>query len=140
MLQKRLFLILQIAAVCVFLGRAWQHLFWDAPFRTLLWDEGWMKGIIQGVFKMDWQTYVRSAAVDQGIQTAIRITGIFYVLGALAAIFINQLKRWAYYILYIGAIALMFLAFLEFKERFFFLDNFGVFPSIFDSCLFGCFT
>ena len=124
LLQKRLLLILQIATVCVFLGRAWQHLYWDAPFRTLLWDEGWMKGIVEGWFNMAWQDYVRSAAVDQGIQTAIRITGIFYILCALAAIFINQLKRWAYPLLYLGAFALFFLAFLECKERFFFLAQF----------------
>lgn len=123
-MPKRLFLILQIATVCVFLGRAWQHLYWDAPFRTLLWDEGWMKGIIEGLFNMPWQEYVRSPVVDQGIQTSVRITGIFYLLCAGVAIFINQLKRWAYPILYLGAFALLFLAFLECKERFFFLAQF----------------
>lgn len=124
MLSKRLFIILQIAAIGVFLGRAWQHLYWDAPFRTLLWDERWMKGIIEGIFNLDWQDYVRSAKVDRGIQLSIRITGGFYILCAIAAIFIDRLKKWAYTILYIGSAALFLLAFLECKERFFFLAQF----------------
>lgn len=123
-LLKRLFLILQIAVVCLFLGRAWQHLFWDAPYRTLLWDEQWMKSIVQGLLQMDWQTYVRSPQVDQAIQNTIRITGVFYLLCAVAAIAINQLKKWAYRVLYLGSFSLVFLAFLESKEHFFYLGQF----------------
>lgn len=124
LLSKRLFLILQIAAIGVFLGRAWQHLFWDAPFRTLLWDEQWMKGIVEGLFQMNWQDYVRSPQVDQGIQNSIRIFGIGYLVCALAALLINYLKKWAYPILYLGSFGLLFLAFLEWKEKFYYLGQF----------------
>lgn len=121
---KRLFLLLQIAVVTVFLGRAWQHLYWDAPYRTLLWDEVWMKPIIQLFFSMEWEDYVTSMAIDRVIQHFIRATGAFYVLAALAAIFINQRRRIATAILWLGALSLLLLAALYSKEKFFHLGQF----------------
>lgn len=118
------FLWLQIAVVAVFLGRAWQHLYWDAPYRVLLWDEDWMKPIVQGIFGISWEAYVTNLKVDQVIQNFIRITGIFYVFVALAAIFILRLKKMAVGMLWMGAISLAFLAMLYAKDRFFQIPQF----------------
>ena len=121
---KHLFLIVQIAVVCVFLGRAWQHLFWDAPLRTLLWDEKWMRFLVEGVFGYEWEVYVKSSLVDQNIQAIIRSMGYLYFGGALAAIFIRRAGKAAIWLLYIGGILLIFLAFLYWKEKFFHLGQF----------------
>lgn len=118
------FLLLQIAVVAVFVGRAWQHLYWDAPYRVLLWDEDWMKPIIEGVFEISWEKYVTNLNIDQGIQYFIRFTGGYYVLGAVAAIFIQKFKKIAIVILWIGASSLAFLAFLYAKDRFFQVQQF----------------
>lgn len=121
---KRLFWILQIAVVAVFLGRAWQHLYWDAPYRVLLWDEDWIKPIVQGIFGMPWEDYVTSLSIDKGIQIFIRLTGVFYLICALAAIFIQRWKRVARILLWIGALSLIFLAALYCKDKFFHLGQF----------------
>lgn len=121
---KRLFLLLQIAVVAVFLGRAWQHLYWDAPYRVLLWDEDWMKPIIEGIFGISWEDYVTNLNIDKGIQQFIRIAGGFYVLCAFAAIFIQKFKKISIVLLWIGAGSLAFLAFLYAKDRFFQIPQF----------------
>ncbi len=114
-----LFLILQIATVAVFLGRAWQHLYWDAPYRVLLWDESWMRPIIEGIFQTKWEDYVTNLDVDKGIQTFIRCTGGFYVLCAIMAMLIQKFKKVAIIILWMGAASLFLLASLYAKDRFF---------------------
>ncbi|MEZ5044412.1 MAG: hypothetical protein R2828_31250 [Saprospiraceae bacterium] len=117
-------LILQIAAISVFWGRAWQHWFWDAPYRSLLWDERWMSGIIEGLFGMDWEDYVTSSRVDAGIQTWIKVTGVVYFLAGLSAIFIRQWGRIAKVFIFLGGINLILLSVLYFKERFFAFGQF----------------
>jgi len=117
------FFLLQVAAVCVFLGRAWQHLRFDAPYRTLLWDERWMKGIV-ATFGMDWSDYVTSPQVDGAIDAFTRGMGWFYVLCALCAIALPRLGRPASWIVTAGGVGLVFLAFLFTKEKFFFAGEF----------------
>jgi hypothetical protein len=120
----KLFILLQIAVVAVFLGRAWQHLYWEAPYRVLLWDEDWMKPVVEGILGWKWEDYVTSARVDQNIQIFIRGTGVFYLICAFAAIFIRQWKRIATIILWLGSFSLIFLAALYCKDKFFHLGQF----------------
>ena len=122
--QNIALILIQAATVAVFAGRAWQHLFWDAPFRTLLWDEGWMKGIVKGVFGMQWQNYITSMEVDSAIQSAIKGTGVFYLFCALLALFIRKLPKWLGKVLLLGALSLLILAALYCKEKFFSLGQF----------------
>ena len=118
--QKNILLILlQVATVAVFAGRAWQHLFWDAPFRTLLWDEAWMKGIVEAWFGMTWQSYITSMETDTTIQVLVKGTGVFYVICALLALFIRLVPKWLGKILLLGALSLLLLAALYCKEKFF---------------------
>ncbi len=118
------FLFVQIATVAVFLGRAWQHLYWDAPYRALLWDEQWMRPVLEGVLGWNWQTYVTNLANDAIIQKSIQGIGILYLLAAIAAAGIHRWGRPAIVLLHIGAYGLVFLAFLYMKERFFHLGQF----------------
>jgi|APTNR8051073442_1049403.scaffolds.fasta_scaffold00134_53 hypothetical protein len=115
--------LLQVAAVCVFAGRAWQHLRFDAPYRTLLWDERWMKNIV-AAFGMDWSDYVTSPGVDAAIDAFTRGMGWFYLLCALCAAAIHRLGRPASWIVTAGGVMLVFLAFLYTKEKFFFAGEF----------------
>ncbi len=122
--SKRFFLIIQLATVSVFLGRAWQHWRWDAPFRTLLWDEQWMSPIISGLFGWNWIEYIQNPAVDQFIQGSIRGVGVLYFLCALAALGIKKLPRISRIVLWMGAFSLILLALLYCKERFFSVGQF----------------
>lgn len=123
-LDSRLFFWLQIGVVTLFLGRAWQYLYWDAPYRVLLWDENWMRPIIESIFNLSWESYVTNLKIDQGIQNFIRATGILFLIAAFAAIFIKKWKKVAFVMLWMGAINLAFLAFLLSKDRFFQIPQF----------------
>ncbi len=112
---KRIFLLVQTATIAVFLGRAWQHIYWDAPYRTLLWDENWMRPVVENWFRASWQFYVTNS--DAVIQQLIHSVGWFYVLGALAAIFIKKWREIAVVLLLLGSVSLIFLAALYYKEK-----------------------
>ncbi|UII32647.1 hypothetical protein LVD17_02210 [Fulvivirga ulvae] len=108
----------------IFISRAYQHLFWDAPFRTLLWDESLLKGFIEFIMPISWVDYVTSPATDTVIQDLIRLNGLFYLLCAVISVFLHKLKpAWGYVIL-AGAFSLIFLAFLYTKEKFFNIGQF----------------
>ncbi len=121
-LFKRLFLIVQIATVAVFWGRAWQHLYWDAPYRTLLWDENWLRWLVENVFQTSWDAYVSTS--DGAIRMLVRGTGWFYVLCGIGAIFIQRIPRLLVPLLYAGSVGLILLAALYCKEKFFHLGQF----------------
>lgn len=127
MLEKwegSIFRCIQWAVVGVFAGRAYQHILWDAPYRALLWDELWMKRIIEKVFSIEWETFITSMSINDNIDLFIKGTGWFYLLCALLAIFIRRVPKRTYSLLLLGAINLIFLAFLYYKEKFFNVGQF----------------
>ncbi len=133
---QRLIIIVQIAAVFLFLGRAWQHLFWDAPYRTILWDENWMKGIIETLFNTPWENYITNNDIDNKIQSVIKGLGWFYLICALMAILIKKLKKISGVFMILGSISLVVLAALYCKERFFSLGQFFEFSIQFSTPIF----
>ncbi len=114
--------MLQVATIAVFVGRSWQHLRWDAPYWTFFWDENWMRPLVEGLWKEPWEHYVSHS--ESAILSLIRTIGWFYVLCALAVIFIQRFKKIAVAILLIGGVSLFFLAFLYCKEKFFHIGQF----------------
>ncbi len=130
------FLLLQIAAVSVFVGRAWQHLFWDAPYRVLLWDANLMANLVEKLTSLSWGDYVASPSVDAAIQASIFFSGIFYLLCALAAVFIRKLPIISRVFLLLGSAGLVFLAGLYLKEKFYHFGQFFEFSLQFSSPLF----
>src|SRR5690554_5027502 len=80
---------LRLATFLLFAGRAWQHLFWDAPFRALLWDRELMENTILFFRGGTWQEYVTSAAADRFIQSAITGFGVFYALMAVLTLLVR---------------------------------------------------
>lgn len=109
---------IQISTCLVFLGRAWQHLFFDAPYRELFWDESLMSPLIRNLFGWDWKTYVTSASIDLFFQKFIQGIGVFYLILAGLTCFAQTFKKWLFYLLPIGGLSLVFLAFLYSKAFF----------------------
>lgn len=118
------FSLIRIAVIAVFLGRAWQHLRWDAPFRDLLWDENWMGGLIYLLGYSSWESYVTDAQTDQFIQSWIQLTGWFYLLCALAAFFIVRWGKYGRWLVRLGGVSLIMLAALYTKEKFYAVGQF----------------
>ncbi len=116
--------LLRLATFTVFAGRAWQHLFGDAPFRTLLWDQAILGTVVEALTGASWQQYVTSETMDNLIQGSIRGFGLLYLLCALVTLFIKpNLEVWGR-VLIAGVCSLLFLALLYCKEKFFHVGQF----------------
>ncbi len=118
-------LIFRLSVSLIFLGRAWQHLFWDAPFRAIFWDETLLRPIIENVLRMDWQSYATSISTDTVIQSLIITHGIVYLIAAVMTWWIRRDRQyWLRYWIYIGGMCLLILAMLQTKEKFYHIAQF----------------
>lgn len=123
-LKNQLVNILKISCFALFAGRAWQHLIWDIPLRSLLWDQQMMEGIITSLTHMTWFEYATSSIQDQMIQ-AIKIGfGVFYLIAAVSTIFIHTDRKWTGWVMILSSSFLTFLALLYCKEKFYHLGQF----------------
>ncbi len=116
--------LLKLATFLLFAGRAWQHLFWDAPFRALLWDQQWMEGIIHFFSGGTWQEYVTSEKADHAIGMVTVGFGIFYSLMAILTLFVSEKFKRVQWLYIVASVALFFLAFLYTKEKFYHVGQF----------------
>lgn len=112
--------VLLVAVLSIFVGRAWQFLFWDAPYRTLFWDEQLLKPLIEGVFNTSWNEYVTSTITDNIVNSLIFGSGVLFVLSAISCwVYYKNKHIVAKYILFLGGSNLVFLSFLLMKEKYF---------------------
>ncbi|CAM1345676.1 DoxX-like family protein [Tenacibaculum amylolyticum] len=117
--------LLRITVFLIFIGRAWQHLFWDAPYRSFFWDEALLQPIVEGWFHTSWTSYVTSPKTDAFIQGVIIGNGVLYLLAAIITLFINEKNKWLLKTpIYLGGVSLIFLAFLLTKEKFYHVAQF----------------
>ncbi len=116
-------LILKISLLFLLLGRSWQHLFWDAPFRVILWNEALLKAPVEFLTSMTWHQYATSKSLDQFIQYFIKGMGLFYGVGLFIVVLIrgDYKKKWQGVYLLLVFMNLLFLAFLGFMEKFFYV-------------------
>ncbi len=128
--------LLQLSAVTVLLGRAWQHLYWDAPFRAFFWDEQLLSGLIEQFTSIEWETYITSMEIDNAIGGSIKLFGCFYFLSAIVALFIHKLPKFFTHFLWLSSLGLISLALLYCKERFFSIGQFFEYTLQFGSPLF----
>ena len=115
--ETRLVFALRLLVCCTFLGRAYQHIRWEAPYRALLWSQHKMEPLITGVFGVEWRDWVNNTAVDMGIQNAINITGWFYLLCAVLALTVSGKTKFQQFVLAFGGAMLFFLAYLYFLDK-----------------------
>jgi hypothetical protein len=115
--HRILILGLQLGACFVFLGRAWQHIRWDAPLRTLLWNQRLMEPIVESFFGMSWREWASSPTVDAAIQNTIKGMGFFYLVCAVLVWFAKPKGRIIHGILIAGSALLLFLSWLYFLEN-----------------------
>ncbi len=116
--------LLRLSTFLLFAGRAWQHLFWDAPFRALLWDKDWMEGLVTWLTGNTWQAYVTSETAGYFIDNLIFSFGIFYAAMAILTLVINQRMKGLTWLYALSSLALGLLAFLYCKDKFYHLGQF----------------
>ncbi|CAL2056482.1 DoxX-like family protein [Tenacibaculum sp. 190524A05c] len=117
--------LLKVSVFLIFLGRAWQHLFWDAPYRTFFWDESLLKPIVENWFGMNWTDYVTSPRTDTIIQTLIQCNGFLYLLAAICTLLVTKFNKKLFKIpVFVGGISLVILSVLLAKEKFYHIAQF----------------
>lgn len=121
--------VLRFACFFVFFGRAWQHLFWDSPLRTIFWDEALLSGLFETYFQISWHQYVTNGTSDFILQSAIRLMGVIFLFAAFAAIRVSENRKIDQLIIGIGSGLLGLLAFLYYKEKFYHAGQFFEYAS-----------
>lgn len=117
--------LIKFSTFFVFFGRAWQHLFWDAPYRSLLWDEGLLKPVVEALSGVSWTDYVTATTTDTWIQNIIFYTGVLYLLAAISVLVYEKYQHKLLRMLIIfGGANLVFLSFLLMKEKFYHFAQF----------------
>ncbi|MHA7057702.1 hypothetical protein ACWGOQ_0010815 [Aquimarina sp. M1] len=120
MKSDQLQLLLKFCVFLIFLGRAWQHIFWDAPYRTFFWDESLLTNFVEGLFNTPWQEYATSKRTDQIIQRGIKINGFIYLIASVSSLAIHQKNfKWLRIPILLGGISLVLLTLLMTKEKFY---------------------
>ena len=114
--------LLKLSVFTVFMGRAYHFLFWDVPFRSLLWDESLMKPLVE-FFNSDWNDYVSSVQLDNGIKFTSLIFGIVFLFAALL-VWKKTQNRYSRAIIFAGGIGLFILGLLLLKSRFYRIGQF----------------
>lgn len=111
-------IFLQVLTVLLFLGRAYQGIFWDLPIRALLWSQRLMEGPVHFFLGLEWHEYATHPNNDYTMSWLNRGTGFFWLLCALVAAFIHLKKAWMAWVLYLGSFSLFFLSILFSLDKF----------------------
>lgn len=117
--NPRVIRLLQVLVACIFIGRAYQAIFFDIHLRALLWDEDWVGGIVWILTGWSWQEYVTNIYVDIVYQRVAELIGVLWLVCGIVALQMRPDQRWARRLLRVGAVLLLFLHFLNWKDRFF---------------------
>jgi len=120
MSRNNILQFLKISAFFVFIGRSYQHLFWDAPFRTFFWDESLLKPIVESLLNISWQDYATHPSTDIAIQNITTGHGFLYLIAAICCLLVkkNNLK-WTGIPILLGSFFLILLSLLMMKEKFY---------------------
>lgn len=117
--------LLLFCTLCIFAGRAYQYLFWDAPYRVIFWDEGLLKPVVEGWFGVDWNNYASNPDTADRIEIFASVIGFLFVCCLPAAVIVfRSNNRWARYVLYLGCAMLFVQALLSYKDKFYHLAQF----------------
>ncbi|GAA4112131.1 hypothetical protein GCM10022393_10370 [Aquimarina addita] len=117
--------ILKICVFLVFIGRAYQYLFFDAPFRAFLWDESLLQDIIENIFNTPWNEYVTNPTVNIWIQRIIQCNGLLFLFSAISSLAIHHKNiKFLKLPIFISGVLLILLSLLSAKEKFYHYGQF----------------
>jgi len=124
-IDPKTILVLKVSTFCVLIGRAYQHIIWDAPYRAFFWEPKLLEGIVESIFGLSWHSYVTNLSVSNGIATFIQTIGVLYLISAILVWFLKpKLKTLAKFVLIGSGISLILLAILYSKDKFFHVGQF----------------
>ncbi len=116
--EKAIFRLLQLCAILIFFGRAYQFWFFGAPFRAFLWDESLLSPIVEGLFSISWNDYATNPITNTYIAAAIKINSVIFLLAGLAVTLLHRTQHWLLRLpVYLGITGLLFLAICLVKDK-----------------------
>lgn len=111
-MNKNLFLILKYACIFLLVGRGWEHLVWNPPYRVILWDERLLSPFIELLTPWTWQEYVSSDLVHSVTQAFIKFIGVLYFLLAGITIFIKPWHKKLFKLYVLASAHMLFITYL----------------------------
>lgn len=115
-LRERIIWVARFATVMALLGRAYQHLFFDVPYRALFLDENFWSWAVSLWGSQDWSEYVISLETDIAITWLVKIVGVYLVITALAIIFLFRFRKLLSTLLITSSLCLFFMAFCMYLD------------------------
>ena len=117
--SKHWFTILKLSVFFVFLGRAYQFMFFSTPFKAILKDEGLISPIVKNLTDHTWLDYANSIEVDYWIDFFTKSCSFLFLIAAITALYWEKIKadRLKKSIIYIGISIMFFLALSIAKEK-----------------------
>jgi len=73
-------------------GRAWQHLFWETPYREFFWNGKLMAKPIKWLFNMSWNEYMTNPTSDIVIEWISYSLGFIFLITSVIIWFKKQLR------------------------------------------------
>jgi hypothetical protein len=110
--------VLIISSACVFAGRAWIHLIFDIPIRSVVWHQQLMEGLVNSILNISWEDFVRSRTWDQRIQFLIQSAGVFYSVCFVYSLIKLRRRAIGNTLLLVGAAGLLLLSIIYFIDKF----------------------
>jgi hypothetical protein len=89
--SKTTFLLKLSTSLWLF-GRAWQHLFWETPYREFFWNGKLMERPIKWLFNISWNEYMTSPSSDLAIEWFSYLLGILFLTTSFSVWLINNKK------------------------------------------------
>lgn len=101
---------LRFALFTLFIGRAYEHLFMDPPFRAVIWNYKFSGWFVEGVLNWNWDYFLISLPSDRFIDYVVQGFGVFYFFCAFLVLFANKKMKWVKLVMYVSSVFLALLA------------------------------
>ncbi len=110
--------IFRWTAALFLLGRSYQHLFFEGPYRAFFMDESLFGGVVKKFTDLSWFDYISFEGLDPNILFYTRIVGILWLITASFFIFFQKIPKWLSGLaVAFSALTLFFLAFCYYCEK-----------------------
>ena len=117
-LKNRTFTLLLVACVLLLLGRAYQHLFFEAPYRSFFLKQDYFGWAVAWFSDQEWVAFVNDLRTDRAILALGRTVGIFFAVSAIATLLVfRPYRRLVQGLLYTCTALLAFMAFAYYLDK-----------------------
>ena len=117
--SKHWFTILKLSVFFVFIGRAYQFMFFGSPFKAILKDENLMSPIVENLTNHTWLDFTTNVEVDLWIDFFTKSCSFLFIIAAITALYWEKIKadRLKKSIIYSGIGIMVFLALSIAKQK-----------------------